>query len=729
MKRFVIALITIGLLFSFAYAGVQQPPKEKKPVNIPEGIRLTPKRNVPAFTFTKVPTPVATNFYDYMIGSYNGLPLRVIPNVAGGGYFMTWHGKAEASAQSTRRMYYTYLDGNCNVITNNTISPSQIHEGYGTVVVDPVSGKPFYAWHANNDTDADLEVVCYSDAFIAGTDGLWNNYGSIIDNPFTLGDTTDNEFIWPTAVIGLSPQDGMRRLYVVARNSVSHYASTNPCENPIIAYADFDGAMIQAAQPLDWHYTDIPEITAWNVHQTEFRRPFLSIAVDDAGNLYYAGYHFAYEGDDSTSIVEEDMDVFMCDNYGEGTWRRVTAWSNFPMDNPPEAPGSDVGYFQNQNNQPYQDGEIEFSVNASASGHCNTIVDGLGRVQTMGVWSLSTNEGTYYPALQFMKSFVYDPANDQIKVNEIYPQKDPSDDVNECFVPWDFEEPWGVPEYGYYEDNDGNMVPYLQVVTDWPFPYWDIDAHGQSMTFHYNNAKLSEDNEWGMMVALWQNSWRARQYNENNIQDYYDYQDTPEIWIAVSPDHGNTWSEPIVLENQNVLEFQGIKPMWAYPADKVLYTRMEGNQKVGRIGVMFYNDNTWGSAVLAEGPIGTVDGGQVMFMELEIVFPEGGPNPHSNDGYTQTPALKLLGQNYPNPFNPTTTINYTMNRAGDANLSVYNVKGQLVNTLVNGNKEAGHHSIVWDGTDSRGNDVPSGIYFYRFTTGNHVETKKMMLMK
>ena len=734
MKRFLITLLTIGLIFSFAYARIEQPAKLKTPVETQNrATSLTPKRNSPAYTFTKTPTAIIPNYYDYMIGSYNGLPLRVIPShIEGGGYFMTYHGKNRSD--STRRMYYTYIDAGLNVVNNNTITNSQIHEGYGTIAVDPVSGKPFYAWHADTEPEDPvnptyLEVPCVADPFYeGGYTGNFVDFGNIIDNPYSLGGYDDNEFIWPTAVIGPSPVDNMRRVYVVSRNSTHHNTNESPSENPLIAYADFNGDMIEGDQQLTWSYVDIPELSAWNIDQQQFRRPFYSIAVDQLGNLYYAGFHIAYDGygTDAPEIEEPKTDVFKCDNYGQGTWTRVSTWTDFPMENPPETPGSDTPAFSNQEDVPYADGDFGFTVYEAASGHCNTIVDGLNRVQSMGIWSLmSFVDGIYWPDMQYVKAFIYDPTSNEFEVKEIYPQKDPNDNYNDCFVPWDYEEPWGEPEYNEYVHDDGTVEYYLRTVGHFPFPYWDVTAADNAMSFHYNNAKLTEDNECGMMAAVWQNSWRARRYNAINDPTYSDYQNTPEIWIAVSPDHGNTWSEPIVIDNQTTLpEFEGIKPMWVYPADKVIFTRMEGKQKVGRLGFLFHNDNVWGAAALNQ----QVDGGQVMFMELEIVFPEGGPTPAADD-LTQTPAIKLLEQNYPNPFNPTTTISYTMNKAGNANLSVYNVKGQLVNTLVNGTKQAGSHSVVWDGTDSNGNTVPSGIYFYRLSSGNHVETKKMMLMK
>lgn len=88
-----------------------------------------------------------------------------------------------------------------------------------------------------------------------------------------------------------------------------------------------------------------------------------------------------------------------------------------------------------------------------------------------------------------------------------------------------------------------------------------------------------------------------------------------------------------------------------------------------------------------------------------------------------------LKQNYPNPFNPSTTIVYEIPENGFTKLSIYDVKGRLVKELVNRQTEAGRHTSVWDGNDSQGNKVSSGIYFYRLVSNKFVETKKMVLLK
>ncbi|MEA1972478.1 MAG: FlgD immunoglobulin-like domain containing protein [Candidatus Cloacimonadota bacterium] len=86
--------------------------------------------------------------------------------------------------------------------------------------------------------------------------------------------------------------------------------------------------------------------------------------------------------------------------------------------------------------------------------------------------------------------------------------------------------------------------------------------------------------------------------------------------------------------------------------------------------------------------------------------------------------------NYPNPFNPTTTISFSIIEISNINLSVYNIKGQIVRTLENGIKVKGTHSVVWNGTDSADRKVSSGVYFYKLrVNGKQEKVKKMLLLK
>jgi flagellar hook assembly protein FlgD len=93
------------------------------------------------------------------------------------------------------------------------------------------------------------------------------------------------------------------------------------------------------------------------------------------------------------------------------------------------------------------------------------------------------------------------------------------------------------------------------------------------------------------------------------------------------------------------------------------------------------------------------------------------------------PVAYSLQQNYPNPFNPTTTIEYRLGRSGDVTLEVFNALGQRVLDLALGHQAAGPHRVSWDGRDRTGQYLPSGVYFYRLSTGDFEQTKKMVLMK
>jgi hypothetical protein len=88
-----------------------------------------------------------------------------------------------------------------------------------------------------------------------------------------------------------------------------------------------------------------------------------------------------------------------------------------------------------------------------------------------------------------------------------------------------------------------------------------------------------------------------------------------------------------------------------------------------------------------------------------------------------------ISQNYPNPFNPATTIEYRLESRSDVSLTIYNLLGQQIKILVEETQMAGSYRTVWDGTDSEGREVASGIYFYRLTAGPVTETRKMVLLK
>ncbi len=101
----------------------------------------------------------------------------------------------------------------------------------------------------------------------------------------------------------------------------------------------------------------------------------------------------------------------------------------------------------------------------------------------------------------------------------------------------------------------------------------------------------------------------------------------------------------------------------------------------------------------------------------------------SSDLGSSIPSEYALKPNYPNPFNPMTFITYDLAGDGQVNLSIYNIMGRKVKTLIDKYETAGRKATAWYGADDSGHPLSAGMYFYRLTAGGKVFTKKMVLMK
>jgi hypothetical protein len=734
MKKTLLLIMALMVVASVMCTDFMLPGPLQKVAAMREPMRLNQPTRVDSFevSFSVNPVTLVMSYYDYMIGSYNDLPVVVQPDPTYGGYFLTFHGQRTLTSQ--RRVFYAYLSDNGTIENMNEITSVQNREGYPGMACDPVSGKPIYAWHANADTDTQNEIQYAYDAFLFGAAGLISNPEIVIDNPITIQPfgTTDNEFIWPTVKIGPSPTTGMRRVYILGRNYISHAANTSPSENAYIAYADFNADMLEMGSPLTWSYTSIPTLDEWN-HATDlWRRPNFAFTVGEDGRIYYVGYHIGLVMSDSGTLVEPDLDAFVCDNYGEGTWTRVTGSSKYPSWNPQYNYGSGDGYFTgNDAVTPVPSDSLFWSI--SNSSHLNAVLDTVhGKINLAGIWAQQFDELVdgvlnqyYHPSLQTVKNLTYDINEETFAFREIYPIAGESSDA-QLALPWDMDGDGLVDEY-YTNPDDPNDVnngtPLMN--TWWPFPYWDQTAAGDAMMFHYSNVKITPPNEQGMMACVWQDSERARLYNlyPTSYPEYADYADTPEIYISVSNDYGVNWTLPETLNKVETPELANMKPMWVYPADKIEYIGESAGHPMGTLGILFYDDNSWGSYQQTP-PAGQNDGGYVKFMELTLAFPVA--NDDENGG---TPTVSMLKQNYPNPFNPETVISFNLPKAGAANLGIYNSKGQLVRTLSNGLLDSGNHRLTWNGKDDNGNNTASGLYFYKLSANGRTETRKMLLMK
>ena len=101
----------------------------------------------------------------------------------------------------------------------------------------------------------------------------------------------------------------------------------------------------------------------------------------------------------------------------------------------------------------------------------------------------------------------------------------------------------------------------------------------------------------------------------------------------------------------------------------------------------------------------------------------------TNKNEIQKPNIFLLQQNYPNPFNPVTTLIYSLTEENMVKITVYDMLGRKVRTLVNAAREAGRWSVRWDATNDQGGPVSDGVYLYQIRTDKFSETKKMIFIK
>lgn len=156
------------------------------------------------------------------------------------------------------------------------------------------------------------------------------------------------------------------------------------------------------------------------------------------------------------------------------------------------------------------------------------------------------------------------------------------------------------------------------------------------------------------------------------------------------------------------------------PARLRIYLPPQHNlEKNGQKLVIYHFDHQWIK-------MGTEFFNSGNFLEAEILKPG-----NYRIGYTENliPEKFQLAQNYPNPFNHRTVIKYQIPENGFVTIRIYNMLGQMVKELINENQKTGYYEISWDGTNGRGINTPSGIYFYQITAGKFSATKKMLLLK
>jgi FlgD Ig-like domain len=703
MKKFLILLVLTFFVASVFADFMQQVERIAEYDNVPVTHRVyeNTSRDVPEWEFLVDPTGVLTNYYDYQPGSYNSTPIRIQPDEVGGGIYIAFH--AKETAASTRRVYYAYIDADGNVTNTATISTDDLIEGYAGIDIDPVTGNPIVAWHANMDTgSADNECVITYDMFHLGSPGLWKAPFVVIDESFVSNSPSD-EFEWPYVYIGPSPETGKRRAYISANNAFD--TTGDPSENILFAYADFDVNDFNVQSELDWTYFTIPLMDQWNQGIPEWKRPNCSVQVSDDGKVAIYGYVIT---DGETSTTPDMMFCFLNSNYGEGDFEYFEGQAEFDIANPQNQDGTSR-FIDPDTNLPH-----ELYMEPYLCNHQNTVfANNNTQLKFAGTMNMMLRPSNWYPDLPIMypKMYTFDLNTEEFSFQDLYlTGADPYDD--NPMIPWDLDEDGLVDEY----DDEG----YVTWVEGWPIYHYD-----NAVAFHENSFKITKNDDQEWLCAVWSEGLKSRLGNipEPGFEDWAEY---PEIAIAVSGNGGETWEETIILnaksgDDNYVPELDGMIPEYIYPGD-VIEDLGDG---YGLVHLFFLDDNSYGSFIQAHGEN---LGGTMIYTSLKIYFGDNGGNNAGNN--LITPQIATLSQNYPNPFNPSTEINYSLNEAADVSIEVFNVKGQKVTTLVDDHQEAGQHEITWNGDDISGKSVTSGVYFYKMKAGErYISTRKMILLK
>jgi hypothetical protein len=730
MKKTILVTLFVLIVITLAADDCLQPLKNSRDFQfrgiVESNLNYRSRYHYPAPSFELVPnglgdvtTYLYDSYYDYMPYSYSGFNVQLQPETsmpwgfAAGGFYISYMVSETSATGTDRRAFYSYLNPDRTLLLSNATNHySIVREGYTTIDLDPVTGDPLIAWHAIVEDDNSYDCIMTYDSFhLTGATGFWKLPWVYIDNPEVsepLTGYSDDEFIWPVIMIGDSSLDGYRRVHAYGNNFTNNEGG-HGLYNSIYGYADFNEDDLTAESEFEWTYRTFP---IWDDnHYNDVDRTNKDIIVNDNKVAFFGGY-----GD--------TLFCYYSDDYGE-TFAEFTQEWKFAVENPLQQDGVTHEFLDDDGVTPSE----MFWCLSNDGSHFNGI---FTQNDTKIVWMTGVNlnsqenidQDLYMPAYFYPKIFSFDILTGEFDFYDMDIQGvDPTDDIPA--IPWDLDEDGEVDEYY----SDGSVYIPLSM----PSYFFNSDQGYSDAFFHesYFRIAASEDDH---VVAIWQDCQKARfaYFDEEGYEGWYKQ---PEIMISASPDGGMTWSEPLVMnanpndnvidpdnnyENHFVPEFAGMLPVYFAIYDKLIY---QGDD-VYRFHTAFFDDNDYGGAAAQSVGSGTLNGGKLRYMALDLNL-----GFQQSDNTNIPDATAVLSQNHPNPFNPSTRIDFQIREADDVKLEIFNIKGQKVKTLLEGFIPAGNYSREWNGTNDAGKKVTSGLYFYKLSCKEFSLTKKMILLQ
>jgi len=296
--------------------------------------------------------------------------------------------------------------------------------------------------------------------------------------------------------------------------------------------------------------------------------------------------------------------------------------------------------------------------------------------------------------IKFFNQFDYNPGDD---INFVYEEIEQTDNVNALYADSSglvyTGENGKIRTYAYSDstgyylvnqfDNTNSALTGQDII--------DVDFDSDSVMWAINREPLE-------VFSFDGNTWQF--FNENNspIVDYYRFS-------CLEIDHNDDIL--IGTERSGFYKYDGIEWTLYHPENSGLPSLDVRSIDIDE------NSNKW---------IGTWDGGLAVFNEEGISL-------NSKDDYFFKPKTINLANSYPNPFNPITTLRYDLPKNSLVNITIYDLLGRQVKTLVNQTQNAGFKSIIWNATNDYGKPVSAGVYLYQIQAGEFVQTRKMVLLK
>ncbi len=537
----------------------------------------------PDYTFQTQPILLYNTTNDGFSTIQNGNSQSLNP-ITGNSYL--FYSTKDANGGTKQRITAITSDG--ELLYSQPVYNDNSWEYQGGSASDPLTGNPFFVW------TGDYPAV--------NSRSLWLSFESnqmISTRSLIISPESQHFFLNPSIYISSSPLSvNHKRLYVMYADQYINQTSYR------LSYCDYTASIFNNSTFQEtWTTINLPyfsEITQNSIYKCY---PTLSV---DGETIVVSGYTDAKEpiiDVENGEIIYPVHHVFILqnNNYGQGGWSIYT----FNPERQINKPTNQGGVYD-----PSLVYATDFCIKPGENRRFNSsLLDNT--LHLPGVFSVGfTRFGTdvwYMTLSQTIKDLQYNIDTHTLKVVDLYPKGDfPLDD--QLMIPWDSDEN-GIPDQFYYNSanpNDSLNGQWLYNKNMYPHMHYNTNN-----TFNYQNLQIATDTQKGWIACLWQDSYKAYMNNQNG--SFPDYESVPEVYISISNDKGINWTDPIILNSQNTLEFDNSIPSYFSlgPNIEVL------DSQFGVLKLLYTDDNSYGNYLLNDG-LNT--GGKIKYASLKINF-------------------------------------------------------------------------------------------------------------